>query len=132
MVLVLHVDVEGDVLVLRGACHGVREPGGQRVGIDANGQARGRVLPTANGGQRVGLAQCHFACMPVQRLPGFGGCAGRGAAHQHLAHAFFEQLHTLRNRRAGDVQHGSRALEAALINDGSKSVELGRVKVHVA
>ena len=59
------------------------EPGGQRVGVTP--MARRVVLrgPPANGGQGIGLAQRNFAGVAVQGLPGFGGSAGRGAAHQH-------------------------------------------------
>ena len=130
VVLVFHMDVEGDGLPLGRLRHGVGEPGGQRVGIHTNRQPRGAVLPATNGGQRVGFTQRHLARMAVQRLPGLGGRAGRGAAHQHLAHAFFQQLDALRHRRARDMQHGRRALEAALVDHRGKGVELGRVQLH--
>ena len=95
MVLVFHMDVEGDGRVFPRLRHGGREPGGQRVGIDADGQARGAARAPANGGQGIGLAQRNFAGVAVQGLPGFGGRAGRGAAHQYLAHTLFQQLDAL-------------------------------------
>ena len=128
MVLVFHMDVEGDGRVFP-AC--AMAAGNQVASESAlTPMARRVVRGPRQWRPGIGLAQRNFAGVAVQGLPGFGGSAGRGAAHQYLAHALFQQLDALRHRRAGDVQHGGCALEAAFVDDGRKRIELGRIELH--
>jgi hypothetical protein len=128
--LVVEVDVEDGSA--RQAGEGRQDPGGERVGVDGNGDARRTpgVGSAAQPALRVCGQHVDLPGEPQHRVPRLGDPNRFRALHEHGTHRRLEGLDALAHGTGRDMQFAGRRLEAALGDGIAERAQLGEVELH--
>ncbi|MNZ72548.1 hypothetical protein D3C78_909290 [compost metagenome] len=120
--LILHHQVEQQMLLGAKFPHGLSPPGGQAVGVEGDAQTLGQAFFVKRRHQalQIALQQAHLLHMVEQAPADLRGCRWRGPYQYRLADASFKQFDALGYRRLGQPQHLCRAFEPGLLDHSSK------------